>query len=135
MPTPLSRPLPATFKLSPHFAWGEFWEAGRLAPAEALLPHYRKLCVMYLEPLRRAFGVCTVHSGYRSPAHNAAVGGAPRSTHMANWAPPAVAADVSFRSGTPQEWFAAARDLGPGGLGLYSTHVHVDTRSGTPARW
>lgn len=46
----------------------------------------------------------------------------------------AVAADVSFKSGTPREWAAAADELQAGGVGLYRTHVHIDTRA-KRARW
>lgn len=75
-------------------------------------------------------------SGYRTPAHNGQVGGAPHSLHLGRvGAPPAVAADVGCRSGTPREWYQALDELHPGGLGLYATHVHVDNRTGLVARW
>lgn len=129
------RPPRADDKLTDHFRWGEFAAAGGPLPPPQRWTEYVRLATLYLEPLRRAFGVCTVHSGYRTPAHNREVGGAPRSVHMANWDPPAVAADVSFQSGTPREWYEAAQRLGPGGLGIYSTHIHVDSRRGPAARW
>jgi len=81
-----------------------------------------------------AFGVCTVHSGWRSIERNELVGGARQSFHLGRRAPAAIAADVSFRSGSPRQWYAALDRLGPGGLGLYDTHVHVDNREGR-ARW
>jgi len=122
-------------KLSPHFSLGEFYEAGH-APPVWIVPALEELCSLYLEPLRRAYGATTVHSGWRSQAHNAAVGGAPASFHMGRRTPTlAAAADVSCRTGTPREWYAALLQLGPGGLGLYSTHVHVDNRPGQRARW
>jgi zinc D-Ala-D-Ala carboxypeptidase len=80
------------------------------------------------------YGPTLVTSGYRSPAHNARVGGAPRSVHMAGQGLPGVAADVKCSSGTPRAWYALLDELGPGGLGLYAGHVHVDTRPGR-ARW
>lgn len=121
-------------KLSPHFTWREFFmHDGSPAPDELFLPA-KRLCVMYLEPVRRAYGVCTVVSGWRSAAHNRSVGGAPASTHLGLRRPPAIAADVVFRSGTPREWHEAFDQLGVPGLGLYDTHVHVDNRPGR-ARW
>jgi uncharacterized protein YcbK (DUF882 family) len=105
-------------------------------PPAALYDAYVDLARLFLEPLRLAYGVTTVHSGWRSTAHNLAVAGAPRSLHLGRrGAELAVAADVSCRSGTPREWYAALERLHPGGLGLYPTHVHVDNRRGIPARW
>ena len=121
-------------RISPHFTWREFWASDGTEPPAWLQPAYVVLARLYLEPVRMAFGVCTVHSGYRTPAINARVGGAPQSVHMGRRAPLAAAADVTFRSGTPREWYAAFDRLGVGGLGIYATHVHVDGRSGR-ARW
>jgi len=45
------------------------------------------------------------------------------------------AADFSCESGSPKEWYWFVADLGPGGLGLYPGHVHVDNRPGQLARW
>ena len=46
-----------------------------------------------------------------------------------------VAADVTFASGTPQEWDAEGDRLLPqGGVGRYKTFVHVDNRT-SRARW
>ena len=80
----------------------------------------------YAEILRRQFGICTVHSGYRDPFHNAEVGGAPRSLHL-----DFNALDITFRDGTPREWASEAKFLGLddwGGVGLYPTFIHIDTR-------
>jgi uncharacterized protein YcbK (DUF882 family) len=122
-------------RLGPHFRWREFWQDEATPPPDGAWPEYTRLVLLYLEPLRQAFGVTTVTSGYRSPERNRQVGGARASAHMAGAGLPAVAADVVCRSGTPREWYAALERLGPGGLGLYATHVHVDTRRGRPARW
>jgi uncharacterized protein YcbK (DUF882 family) len=125
-----------SLKLTPHFAWGEFWQAGDREPPPELYVAYVDLARRFLEPLRLAFGVTTIASGYRTPEHNRAVGGAPASVHMGRTAPaPAVAADVVCRSGTPRLWYDALARLSPGGLGLYVTHVHVDNRRGPVARW
>lgn len=96
----------------------------------------RELVADYLQPLRNKFGKVVVHSGYRTRAHNQAVGGALHSFHIYIEHPGVAAADVSCERGTPAEWcrFLERRDPPPGGLGRYPTSIHVDTRSGR-ARW
>lgn len=88
-----------------------------------------------VDDLRHTLG-CPVRitSHYRSPAYNKAVGGASLSQHKAFRA-----ADVQADGATPHEVYKILklwRDQGrfQGGLGLYSTFVHVDTR-GTNADW
>lgn len=122
-------------RLSPHFILGEFkdWHVGALPPTSTLHA-LERLCRNVLEPLRAKFGVCTVHSGYRTPTTNRSVGGAPDSRHVYTKHPDSPAADITFKRGTPAEWAAAAERLGVGGLGVYKTHIHVDQRSGR-ARW
>ncbi len=121
-------------RLTDHFRWHEFGQRDGTLPPDAFAPAYVHLCHAHLEPLRRRFGPVTVMSGYRTRRHNAAVGGAPASRHMAEVEPGAVAADVVCRSGSPREWAAALELTRPGGLGLYPGHVHVDTRR-VRARW
>jgi uncharacterized protein YcbK (DUF882 family) len=88
-----------------------------------------------LDPLRSRFGRTTVTSGYRSAAHNLAVGGAPQSFHRYDLAPGrGVAADVRCARGTPSKWAAFLDARGAGGLGTYRGFVHVDTRAGVE-RW
>jgi hypothetical protein len=82
----------------------------------------------FAEALRRRFGPTVVGSGYRDPAHNAEIGGAPDSLHKYF-----NATDLTPADGSPLEWadFLTARGLRHfGGLGVYiSRHfVHVDTR-------
>lgn len=73
-----------------------------------------------------------VNSGYRSPAYNAAIGGASGSQHLRF-----TARDVTKRGRSPL-WVAKNLIEHPGGsslgVGLYKTFVHVDTR-GFRARW
>ncbi len=132
--------------LGPHFVIEEFDSGdGARVPLgdERAVAH---LVRWWLEPLRGAFGPVIVHSGYRSLARNTAVGGAPRSVHMLRTALPrreagastkAAAADVSCATGTPASWAAWAQEhrrrqphlalCGRGGIGHYSSFVHLDT--------
>lgn len=89
-----------------------------------------------LQVLRDTLGK-PVHilSGYRTPAHNAAVGGAKASQHLV-----AKAGDLRVEGMTPAQLHAqieeliAAGKMKQGGLGLYPTFVHYDVR-GVKARW
>lgn len=74
-------------------------------------------------------------SSYRSPAYNRAIGdAAPKSLHMQFRA-----LDIAVSGRTPRQvfnqlltWRAAGRFKG--GLGLYNSFVHIDTR-GSNATW
>lgn len=121
-------------RISPHFRLREFaMDDGTPAPS-ASTKHLTRLCVEVLEPLRARFGVCSVTSGYRTQLHNRAVGGAADSRHVYDRHPSTPAVDVRFERGTPQQWAAMAISLKVGGVGLYSTHVHLDQRRGL-VRW
>lgn len=117
-------------RASEHFSLREFdCKDGTRVPAVAE-PAVRLLAVRFLEPLRERFGPAIVHSGYRTRSYNASIGGAQLSQHVYDESPQSVAADVSFPSGTPAQWAAAARALpGVGGVGRYdgSRFVHVDS--------
>lgn len=76
-----------------------------------------------------------VTSGYRDPAHNAAVGGARNSQHTHGRA-----IDLSFKGieeARQREIVDYARQLGARGLGYYPSNqsVHFDVRQGSPAAW
>ena len=79
--------------------------------------------------------VTVTGSGYRTPKHNRAVGGAKDSQHLY-----AKAADINAKGFTPKQLAAkieeliAAKKIDQGGLGIYATFVHYDIR-GTRARW
>jgi uncharacterized protein YcbK (DUF882 family) len=120
--------------LSPHFAADEFRSRDGVPLPLAHRRRLRRLCLTYLEPARVVWGPCTVISGHRSAFHNTRVGGAPQSFHLALAGRDGAAADVCFRNGTPADWYRTLDGLGAPGLGLYATHVHVDTRPWR-ARW
>lgn len=89
-----------------------------------------------LEVLRAHFNVpVTLTNAYRSPEHNAAVGGSKNSQHLLG-----KAADIKMKGISPDEVADAIDfliDMGlmkEGGLGRYNTFTHYDIR-GTKARW
>ncbi len=90
-----------------------------------------------LEVLRHACGdrPVTVISAFRTPLHNASVGGKSGSYHL-----PAMAADIKVEGLTPTEVYheieklIAEGKMKQGGLGRYPTFTHYDIR-GTRARW
>ena len=122
-------------QLSEHFHSREFnCKDGTPVPARDM-NGLEYLCRQFLEPLRRKYGRVTIHSGYRTASHNAAVGGASRSYHRYDIHDGNdQAADISCARGTPTDWHRTLNWLrnhkrnGRGGLGLYSTFVHCDIR-------
>ena len=63
-----------------------------------------------------------VNSGYRTPEHNAAVGGVPDSAHTRGWA-----ADIAARTLEQKiRIVRAARAVGFNRFGIYETFVHLD---------
>lgn len=87
--------------------------------------------IFKLEELRHELGdlPVSITSGYRCLIHNKDVGGAENSQHLLG-----TAADIKVKGKTPQEIAAAAEKVGFGGIGIYSSWVHVDVREGK-ARW
>lgn len=76
-------------RLTPHFDLSEFITSGTASrlkidnsPNDEILAELQ-LTATFMEQVRRILGVVIlVQSGYRSPALNRAVGGAPNSAHM-----------------------------------------------------
>ncbi len=100
-----------------------------------LMPHLQRLADN-LQVLRDAVGRgITINSGYRTVAHNAAVGGKIGSQHL-----DAAAADFTIEGMAPSHAYCMVKALikdgqmREGGLGAYVAHTHYDPR-GTPARW
>jgi uncharacterized protein YcbK (DUF882 family) len=122
-------------RLSKHFVVEEFdcHDGTRVSSRDHNGLEY--LARKYLEPLRAKFGAVHVHSGYRTVAYNRSIGGASNSFHIYTAHDGNdQAADVSCDRGTPSQWHALLNGVrnsqrdGRGGLGLYSTFVHVDIR-------
>lgn len=109
--------------LSPHFNRSEF-DCHDGTPA-----HPEPSLVAALERLRHICGdrPLRILSGYRSPAYNAKVGGAPHSQHLYNRAADIPSGYASVRQ-AEQAGFT-----GIGNAGAWA--VHVDVRPGGPARW
>lgn len=122
-------------QLTSNFNLAEFaCKDGTPVPAD-LIPNV-ELLAKNLQVLRDHLGEpIHINSGYRSPAHNAKVGGKKNSYHMK-----AMAADITCKSKTPKQLAAiiekliAAKKMKQGGLGIYPGFVHFDVR-GSRARW
>ncbi|MEM6943980.1 MAG: D-Ala-D-Ala carboxypeptidase family metallohydrolase [Pseudomonadota bacterium] len=72
-----------------------------------------------------------VNSAYRSPEHNARIGGAPKSKHMEG-----IAFDISMANHDPHIFQQRATEVGFQAIGTYpnSNFIHIDDR-GSVARW
>lgn len=139
-PKPVAKVTGGRTQLSPHFNVREFdCHDGKRVP-KAAEPALARLCVEFLEPMRKKFGPGRVLSGYRHKLYNQRIGGATASQHNYDDDPTTVAADTTWPKGTPAQWAAEARRLsdrlGYGGVGEYraSGFVHCDNRRYT-ARW
>lgn len=88
--------------------------------------------VSVLQKIRTHFGKSvTINSAYRTPTKNKAVGGEIYSQHLYGRA-----ADIMVNSVSPKKVAAYAETLlkNKGGIGIYSTFTHIDTRA-TKSRW
>jgi hypothetical protein len=128
-------------RLSSHFVIEEFdCHDGTKVPS-AYYNALEYLCNTFLEPLRSKYGSVHINSGYRTTSYNASVGGASNSFHIYTaHDDDDPAADISCASGSPSSWHSfldnirAEKRNGNGGLGLYSTFVHIDLRD-YPSDW
>lgn len=111
--------------LSAHFSTHEF--VCRDGTYHAIDP----ALIAMLEEIRAHFRApISITSGYRSPAWNAAVGGARRSYHVTGQA-----ADFTVQGVRPADVYAWCDLRFPtAGVGLYRSWVHIDSR-GRRARW
>lgn len=122
-------------KLTKNFNREEFdCRDGTKVPPE-LMPNVQDLA-NNLQVLRDDIGEpIHVNSGYRTPAYNKKIGGAPKSQHTK-----AKAGDITAKSFTPKQLAAriekliAAGKMKQGGIGIYPGFTHYDVR-GTKARW
>jgi uncharacterized protein YcbK (DUF882 family) len=109
--------------LSANFSRAEFRDARNHSAH-----HVDHRLVQVLEAIRALNGrPLRIVSGYRSPATNRQVGGAPNSQHLHGRA-----ADIPAGRATVEQ-AAAAGAVGIGSRGGWA--IHVDTRPGPPARW
>mgnify|MGYP005807535955 CR=1 FL=1 len=114
-------------QLSPHFRLSEF--ASKDGSDKVLVDD---ALVDLLQQIRAAAGAAvTINSAYRSPAHNAAVGGVSSSQHLYGRAADIVVEGASpLLVGQMAEHYLDRR----GGIGVYQTFTHVDTRT-IRSRW
>jgi len=127
-----------------HFEWHEFLVKGasnassglNTDPPRALWPNIIQVARV-LDRFRAEIGHTVVlTSVYRSPAYNATLPGAAKSSQHMQFR----AADFKvIGAGTPSDWAAVIagyrkQNMFEGGIGIYKTFVHVDTR-GTNVNW
>ncbi|MEG1661164.1 MAG: D-Ala-D-Ala carboxypeptidase family metallohydrolase, partial [Clostridiales bacterium] len=83
-----------------------------------------------MQKIRDHFGKAVIiNSAYRTASHNSKVGGSPKSQHVQG-----KAADIRINGADPLLVAQYAESIGLGGIGLYDTFTHVDTRA-TKSKW
>ena len=122
-------------KLTTKFIKSEFESKDGAKMPKEVLQNVIKLAG-YLQILRDHLNKpIKINSAYRSPSHNAKIGGAKKSKHLLG-----IAADIVVQDYTPKQVYDAIEkliacgDLPQGGLKAYPTFTHYDIR-GTKARW
>lgn len=121
-------------KLTTNFSLSEFNKHNFTVPTDVLrnLIELAKNLQVLRDEVKKPIKIT---SGYRSPEHNAKIGGAKASQHITG-----KAADIKIEGMTPKQVAAviekliAAGKITEGGIGIYKTWVHYDIR-GTKARW
>lgn len=131
----MARPRTPSRKLTPNFNLNEFHCSDGTAVPSALVPNVEKLATA-LQVLRDHIGKpIRITSGYRTPTYNERIGGKKASYHLK-----AMAADFKVEGMTPRvlaskiESLIAQGRMPAGGLGVYASFVHYDTR-GRNNRW
>lgn len=114
--------------LTPNFQLTEFVRPSDPMPDESILQNLQQLANR-LQVIRDLVGrPVLINSGYRTPEHNRAVGGASASQHLQG-----KAADIII-PGMPASQVQQMLKNWSGGLGCYQHYTHVDIRP-TRARW
>ena len=88
--------------------------------------------VNLLEAIRQHYNKAVhINSAYRTSIYNSKIGGSPSSRHLTGQA-----SDIYINDVTPKMLYTYINSIIPncGGIGLYKTFVHVDTRP-TKSRW
>ena len=113
--------IPAGTKLAPNFALSEITNPsnGRYGVVQ---PH----AIVKLQALRDQLGALNVNSGYRTPSHNASVGGVSSSRHQYG-----DAFDITPSTATLAALDAACDAQGADYVGVYTGHIHCDWRNTT----
>jgi len=122
-------------KLSTNFSISEFQSKDGSETPPMVILNLRKLA-KNIQVLRDYIGKpIKINSGYRSPQHNAKIGGAKNSQHLTG-----KAVDIRVDGMTPKQLFDIIETLQNkgkmdiGGLKAYNSFVHYDIR-GNFARW
>ena len=119
-----------TTHASTHFTWDEL--ACRCGCG------IRNICPRAIRKLQRLRDIARspimISSAARCPQHNARIGGAVQSYHIATPDRPSCAFDVLSAVHDPQRLAGMAEQAGFRGIGTYHNWVHVDDRS-YDARW
>ncbi|WMU93390.1 hypothetical protein EMOOHJMP_00197 [Microcystis phage MaAM05] len=119
---------PRAIQLTTNFKLSEFLHGDDAIPAPWILDNIYRLANR-LQVIRDLLGKpIIINSGYRSKAHNLAVGGASHSQHLNG-----MAADIVV-SGMPAKAVQEFLRHWSGGMGCYQHYTHLDIRP-TPVRW
>lgn len=117
-----------TIRLTPHFKLSEFIPKNTTMPAPWILDNLKNLANR-LQAIRDLLQQPVyIHSGYRTHQQNLQVNGVENSFHLSG-----MAADISVKDISPEQVQQFLENWS-GGMGLYSTHTHLDLRP-VKARW
>lgn len=116
-------------QLTPHFNLKEFLHNGSDEGVTPEIVENLRALAQALEKVRVLLGnrPMVINSGFRTPKHNAEVGGKPDSQHLLG-----KAADIVLQGMAPQVVQGVLADWN-GGLGSYSSWTHIDL--GPKRRW